>query len=295
VGGEQFVKALDAAYVRVLHPGHRQAQDLPSLWDISRGAAGGGDVFEKYVTVFDCYPYVDLTEFPTMEEIKKTDGLLKCILDNEELHFGTFASSPDCVTSSSLGGPSSDAIFEAMVQELGDNYGKTIEIVVEEFSGGLLTASMFEPLMCDCVDMIDNVHALGAETSGQLRREIALHTCTIRASSHVFYVRTEDWANEKYRTVEDLVKDENAEICGGDLDNHVIRSLFGAERQFRAQCPRPSTAPVLTPFHDVETCIARLNNKESAAFFHWDPTLDVPGLTKIQTGIVGGTPYWVKP
>jgi hypothetical protein len=270
IGAEEFVKALDAAYVRVLDPAWRNGKGLPSYWELQE------DVFDKYVTVYDCYPYEEETEFPT----PTPGGLLDCVLNIEKkIRFGTFPSG-GCPTSSDVGGPSGDAIRDAIIQELRDHYGvPDLELEVVEGAG---PGGVFGVLLCGCVDMIDNVHSLGAVTFGQLRREQALHTCTIRATVHVAFVRWKDWVTGKYRTVNDLVADPDAKLCGGALDTHVVESLVPEERALIEQC------------NDIEVGVERVKSGECAAFFHWDPTLKVPGLKKIQTGIVGGTPYWVK-
>jgi hypothetical protein len=270
VGAEEFVKALDAAYVRVLDPAWRNGKGLPSYWELQE------DVFDKYVTVYDCYPYEAETPFPT----PTPGGLLDCVLNVEKkIRFGTFPSG-GCPTSSDVGGPSGNAIRDAIIQELRDHYNvPDLELEVVEGAG---PGGQFYQLLCECVDMTDNVHALGAVTFGQLRRELALHTCTIRASAHVVFVRQEDWDTQKYRTVNDLVADPDAILCGGALDTHVTQSLVPEERTLIEQC------------NDIEVGVERVKSGECAAFFHWDPTLTVPGLRRFETGIVGGTPYWVK-
>ncbi len=295
VRGEELVKALDAAYVRVLNPGYMHAKGEDSYWDIAEQEG----IADKYnTTVFDCYPYVEETEFPE----PTPGGLLECILQTGTIRFGKFQSSETCVGSSSVGTTAAERTLRAIVDEIGLHYGvHPIAIDVREFNGGRLKASMFHPLVCDCVDMISNVHSLGAVTEGALRREIMLHTCTIRASQHVLFVRQADWDSEKYRSVGDVVDDPTAEVCGGDLDNHVISSLFGDDRKFRADCRQPAPDPNPDPngFHDIGVCRDRMTGDgtgegESAVFFHWDSTLEIPGLKGILTPVVGGTPYWVK-
>jgi hypothetical protein len=307
--GKELVRAVNAAYARVLNTAYRNAKGEDNYW----GIAEEEGIADKYnTTVFDCYPYVTENVFPEPTE----GGLLECILDRGAIRFGLFDSDPECVTSSSVGHTAAERTLRAIIDEIGDHYytgepdvynGNTsIEIEERRFDGG--PWGMFRPLECDCVDMTSNVHSLGGVTVRRLRKDIGLFTCTIRASQHVFLVRQKDWATGKYRTMNDLVEelvpdpnDPNADqhlesVCGGDLDNHVIRSIFGRPRQFRADCTKEAPVPNPDPngFHDIGICIDRVKNKESEVMMHWDPTLEVPGLKTVLTPVVGGTPYWIK-
>jgi hypothetical protein len=294
-----LVRAVNAAYARVLNTAYRNAKGEDNYWSIAEEEG----IADKYnTTVFDCYPYVTENVFP----VPDPDGLLQCILDNGKIRFGLFDSDPECVTSSSVGRTAAERTLRAIVDEIEDAYGAEIEIEKQFYPGG--PYGMFHPLECDCVDMISNVHSLGGVTAGRLRKDLALFTCTIRASQHVFLVRWRDWATGKYRTLNDLVdklvpdpNDPNADqhlesVCGGDLDNHVIRSIFGRPRQFRADCTKEAPVPNPDPngFHDIGICIDRVKNKESEVMLHWDQTLKVPGLKTVLTPVVGGTPYWIK-
>jgi hypothetical protein len=298
-GGRQLVQALDAGFVRVLDPLWRAKKGKPSYWDILAPIA------DKQTAVFDCYPYEQYTLFP-----EKPEGLLKCILEKKKIRVGHILAGPDCrgswnvtgsVTQLPDGsvvaeGPSAE-ILRAIVDEIGDHYGKPIEIEWHFFGGGDIRGSLFTPLLDDRVDMIDLIHALGAASAGKLRRDIALFTCTILANAHILLVREKDWETKKYRTLTDVVLDPDARICAGPLDTHTSRSLFLTPQQ--GKDPK-ETRIKMADCDDVEACVACVKGelkgeKRCDAFFHWDRTLEVPGLKAIRTGISGGVPYWVKP
>jgi hypothetical protein len=298
-GGRQLVQALDAGFARVLDPLWRAKKGQPSYWDIQ------AEIADKYVTVFDCYPYEQYTPFP-----EKPTGLLKCILEKKKIRVGHFLSRTNCRNSSNVGGTvrkladgsvlaegASAEILRAIVDEIGDHYGQPIEIEWHLFEGREIRGSLFTPLLDGRVDMIHAVHSLGGASMGKRRRDLALFTCTIRANAHILLVREKDWETGKYRTLSDLVKDPDARICGGPLDTHTTRSLFLTPEQ--GKDPEEKRVRIVD-CNDVETCVACVkgelaDQKQCAAFFHWDPTLEVPGLKAIHTGIVGGVPYWVRP
>jgi len=77
-GAELLVKALNRAYVRVLDPAYPHAKGEENYWDIYKHER----INKKFdVSVFDCYPYEEETEFPTWQVVNETGGLLACILE----------------------------------------------------------------------------------------------------------------------------------------------------------------------------------------------------------------------
>jgi hypothetical protein len=235
--------------------------------------------------------------------------LLKCILEKKKIRVGHLLARPDCRGSWEDGGTvekfpdgsivakgASAEILRAILDEVGDNYGTHIEIEWHLFDGEEIRGNLFTPLLDDRVDMTYTVSALGAASGGKRRRDLALFTCTILANAHILLVREKDWETKKYRSLTDLVLDPDARICGGPLDTHTTRSLFLTPEQ--GKDPEEKRVRIVD-CNDIETCVACVKGelegeKKCDAFFHWDPTLEVPGLKAIHTGIGGGVPYWVK-
>jgi ABC-type amino acid transport substrate-binding protein len=278
-GNKQLVKALDAAWVRIVENGKY------------RKILNAHNASEVLINIVDCLPSPDMIPFPEIPE-----GLLKQILDTKIIKVGTMMSSPPGPeTTANFFSPVTADILKAVLSEIAGHY-KTGQIAVKNVDipppFNATTA-----LNNGEIDILDQLNALGGKSENLRRRTSRRFTCTLSASKQVLYVKNE----APYKTFEDVLNDPDVKICAGPLSTQLTKGYFNGPEQ-----------SVTTKYvFDISLCLAQVLSGKADAMMSPFPdkkffpsSIDTNGdrkpdtnpkplIRSIDTNLVAGTPYWV--
>ncbi len=270
-GRQQLVDALDAAWVRVVASGKDReilAQQPPS----KPGAA-----LSYMVTLADCLPQPENVPFPD-----KPVGLLKEILDRGTIRqvVQTTTNSPN--DTSFFFASISDALFEAMLDEM-RNYYK-VPLKVEDVTippGPAPTTSL---VVEGKADIVSQLNAIGGDTQGMRRRSSRRFTCTISAISQYIHIPAKSALAKQINTVDDLSKRKGLRICTGPLATQTARAFF------------PQHTISTKYLNDLTGCDKDVQAGKADLIINPLPSLSIGGIKgykSVHTLIVTGTPLWV--
>ncbi len=278
-GNKQLVKALDAAWVRIVENGKY------------RQILNANNATEVLINIVDCLPSPDMIPFP-----EKPEGLLKQILDTQTIKVGTMMSSPPGPeTTANFFSPVSSDILKAVLSEIAGHY-KTGPIAVKSVDipppFNATTA-----LNKGEIHILDQLNALGGKSENLRRRTSRRFTCTLIASKQVLYVKNE----ATYKTFEDVLNDPDVKICAGPLSTQLTKGYFnGPEQSVKtkyvfdislclAQVLSGKADAMMSPFPDVKFFPSSIDTNGDRK-----PDTDPkPLIRSIDTNLVAGTPYWV--
>lgn len=270
-GRQQLVLAMDAAWIRVVASGRDReilAQQPPS----KPGAA-----LSYMVTLADCLPQPDLAPFP-----EKPVGLFKEILDRGTIRQVVQVTTNSANDTSFFFGSISDALFQAMLDEINKHYNVNLKIEnVTIPAGPAWTTSL---VLDGTADIISQLNATGGDTQGMRRRLSRRFTCTISAISQYIHIPVTSALSKQINTVDDLSKMKGLRICTGPLATQTTKAFWPQHK-------------VSTKFlNDLTGCDKDTKEGKFDLIINPLPSLQIAGITgykSVHTLIVAGTPLWV--
>jgi hypothetical protein len=304
----QFVRALDAAWIRVLQ-NDDNSDDIPNYRDILNDPTYASDITgllpkEHVTNIADCLPEPEVIPFPA-----KPEGLLERVIETGQVTAcrvsgdGNPAPPPSEFDTTNFFKTS--GAFEAAIWEtLAAHYG-TGPITVNAFWVGP-PFDLTTPLNNGDCDYMATGNALGGASFNlsnfqrERRRDVRLHTCTISASGQ--FIHIPDGSGIVINDVDDLIAQPHLRICTGNLSTQLVTQYFG------------NVDPVLYPdrvftqrFLDIAFCTKRVLDGDADIIVLSLPDLDATGATwptflpphlrptwtAVDTKITAGTPYWI--
>jgi len=270
-GRQQLVLAMDAAWIRVVASGRDReilAQQPPS----KPGAA-----LSYMVTLADCLPQPGLAPFP-----EKPVGLFKEILDRGTIRQVVQVTTNSPNDTSFFFGSISDALFQAMLDEINKQYNVNLKIEnVTIPAGPAWTTSL---VLDGTADVISQLNATGGDTQGMRRRLSRRFTCTISAISQYIHIPVTSALSKQINTVDDLSKMKDLRICTGPLATQTTKAFWPQHK-------------VSTKFlNDLTGCDKETKEGKFDLIVNPLPSLQIAGITgykSVHTLIVAGTPLWV--
>ena len=270
-GRQQLVLAMDAAWIRVVASGRDRevlAQQPPSR---------PGAALSYMVTLADCLPQPDLAPFP-----EKPVGLWKEILDRGTIRqvVQTTTNSPN--DTSFFFGSISDALFQAMLDEINKFYKVDLKIENVTIPPGLAWTTSL--VLDGKADIISQLNATGGDTQGMRRRLSRRFTCTISAISQYIHIPVTSALSKQINTVDDLSKMKDLRICTGPLATQTSKAFWPQHK-------------VSTKYlNDLTGCDADIKAGKADLIINPLPSLQIAGIKgykSVHTLIVAGTPLWV--
>jgi hypothetical protein len=270
-GREQMIRAIDAAWVRVIASG-KDREILNSEPAADPGAANG-----YVVRLADCLPLPDLTPYP-----ENPVGLLKKVLDSGQIRrlVQDVPDTPGSTTQYFTG--ITDRYFEAVVEELGNHYGVDIEYTNVGYPPGRLAST--SALINDEVDILSQLNATGGRTQNLRRRISRRFSCTMIASTQFIQIPQNSSLASEIKSWNDLADRPDVRICAGPLTTQTIKSFLPEHK-------------VMTRYiNDIADCDDRIRRGKADIMVNPLPDLGIAGFdnyTSVHTLIVAGTPLWV--
>jgi len=260
IGKEQLVRALNAAFVRVMASGKWLEIYEPEF-------AHG------FVNISDCYPDVANTPFPA-----NPTGLLLQVINTRQLKIGSHPPSPDSSTTSPL-------IIQAMLDEINTAYNLSPPIQrVDVYLAYQSSTLLFQNLNAGLFDVTDIVAATGGIVAGwpgtpkQPRRYVARPTCTVSGVEQFLYVKPDS----PYQTMTDVLKIPNAKMCWSPTSNQIGTAYFS------------NATGTLTTMVDAPTvCGGGVMDGTYDAWLDTNPDDAQYGPRLIETHLYTGVPMWV--
>ncbi len=270
-GRQQLVLAMDAAWIRVVASGRDReilAQQPPSR---------PGAALSYMVALADCLPQPGLAPFP-----EKPVGLFKEILDRGTIRQVVQVTTNSPNDTSFFFGSISDALFQAMLDEINKQYNVNLKIEnVTIPAGPAWTTSL---LLDGSADIISQLNATGGDTQGMRRRLSRRFTCTISAISQYIHIPVTSALSKQINTVDDLSKMKDLRICTGPLATQTTKAFWPQHK-------------VSTKFlNDLTGCDKETKEGKFDLIVNPLPSLQIAGITgykSVHTLIVAGTPLWV--
>lgn len=270
-GREQMVRAFDAAWVRVIASG-KQKEILDSEPPNNPGLANS-----YVVRMADCLPLPDLTPYP-----EKPVGMLKQVIDTGQLR-RLIQDVPNTKADSSyFFSTLSDKLFQAMLDELGSQYGTEITYTNVAAAPGRLASTSY--LIDDKVDIVSQLNATGGRTQNLRRRISRRFTCTLTAATQFIHIpETAELASE-INSLHDLMDRTDVRICAGPLTTQTAKAFL------------PKHKVTTRYISDIAECDKRVKEGKADVIMNPIPYLtmaDIEGYKSVHTLIVAGTPLWV--
>ncbi len=320
-GRDQLVRAIDAAWTRVVNSG--KYREIITTFD--EPIAIGIDATDYITNMSDCLPNTELTPFPKASSVK---GRFAEILDEEEIRVGIVLSSTvflphpggttsDWFTRGDPGGPGhSDQSAEtltAILAEIAAFYGtgpiSVVEIEVpfpfnntSALQDGIFGFSLnfgsaygfFTQVSLPgvTVDIMDQVNAKGGRSEGIRRLSSRRDTCTLSASGQFIQIPSNNAALvAQIQSIDDLAADPSIRICTGNLSTQLTEAYFPDHDVFTSRD------------EDIVDCYQRIADGDADVMMNSLPVMPTaaqlnvvgpPGMVAVDTHIVAGTPYWVR-
>jgi hypothetical protein len=270
-GREQLVRAIDAAWIRLIASG--KDQEILK----TEPANKPGMALSYMVRLADCLPQPELAPWP-----EQPVGLFKEILERGTLR-RVVQGVPDSPANTSYYFSSiSDKYLRAVLDAIGERYGVTLKLEDVVLPPGPLPSTSV--VLSGKADFIDQLNALGGDTQGMRRRLSRRFTCTMSASSQYVHILATSPLAGQINTFNDLVARPELRICAGPLTTQTARAYM----------PRHK---VTTKFvDDLTGCVADIQAGRADVIMNPLPSLsiaDIKGYKSVHTLLVAGTPLWV--
>jgi hypothetical protein len=270
-GREQMIRALDAAWVRVIASG--QYDEILATEPAEDPGAAQGFV----VRMADCLPLPDLTPYP-----EQPVGLLKKVIDTGQVR-RMVQDVPDT--------PGSTAhyftgitirYFEAVLAELGDHYGVEIGYTSVGYPPGSLASTT--ALINDEVDVVSQLNATGGRTQDLRRRISRRFGCTMVASSQFIQIPQDSQLVDEINSLTDLIARPDVRVCAGPLTTQTAKAFMPEHK-------------IMTRYiDDIAQCDDKIKRGKADIMINPLPDLSIAGYdgyTSVHTLLVAGTPLWV--
>jgi len=270
-GREQMIRALDAAWVRVL-----TTNKLREILD-SEPAERPGAANSYVVKLADCLPEPDVTPYP-----EKPVGLLKNVLESGKLRV-MVQNVPDTAGSTShYFQRITDRYFEAVLEELGNHYGVKIQYENVPYPPGRLPST--SALLNDEVDIVSQINATGGSTQDLRRRTSRRFSCSMVASSQFIQIPKGSPLVNEIKSMNDLIDRPDVRVCAGPLTTQTAEAFLPKHK-------------VMTSFiDDIAQCDQRIKSGKADIMMNPLPDLSIAGYgdyVSVHTLLVAGTPLWV--
>lgn len=270
-GREQLIRAFDAAWVRVLANG--TIRDILDTEPAERPGAANSFV----VRMADCLPLPELTPYP-----ENPVGLLKKVLDSGQVR-RMVQDVPDTPGSTSHYFTSiTERYFEAVLEEMGNQYGVEITYTNVGYPPGSLAST--SALLNDEVDIVSQLNATGGQSQNFRRRISRRFSCTMVASSQFIQIPEDSELAGEINSLNDLMDRTDVRICAGPLTTQTAKA-FMPEHQ------------VMTRYiDDIAQCDDKIKRGKADVMMNPLPDLTIAGFDgykSVHTLIVAGTPLWV--
>ena len=271
MGREQMIRAIDAAWVRVIASG-KDREILDSEPAADPGAANG-----YVVRLADCLPLPDLTPYP-----EAPVGLLKKVLDSGQIRrlVQDVPSTPGSTTEYFTG--ITNRYFAAVLEEIGNHYGVDIAYTNVGYPPGRLAST--SALINDEVDVLSQLNATGGRTQNLRRRISRRYSCTMIASTQFIQIPKDSPLANEITSWNDLANRPDLRICAGPLTTQTIKSFLPEHK-------------VMTRYiNDIADCDDKISRGKADIMVNPLPDLGIAGFSNyksVHTLIVAGTPLWV--
>jgi len=307
----QFVRAIDAAWIRVLQ-NDDNSDGIPNYRDILNDPTYASDITgllpkEHVTNIADCLPEPAVIPFPDEPE-----GLLASVIETGQVAVcrvsgdGNQAPPPhelDTTNFFKTSGAFEDAIWATLEAHYGiDPVVRTSFWIGPPFD----TTTPLNDGDCDYMATGNAVGGASTNFSGpfpvrERRRDARLHSCTISASGQ--FIHVPDGSGIVINDVDDLIAQPNLRICTGNVSTQLATQYFGVPASVNPD--RIHTQRFL----DIAFCTKRVMDGDSDIIILSLPDLDATGATwptflpphlrptytAVDTKITAGTPYWVAP
>ncbi|HJP03546.1 MAG: hypothetical protein QGH46_06165 [Gammaproteobacteria bacterium] len=270
-GREQLIRALDAAWVRIVASG-KAAEVIATQPPNQPGLASS-----YFVRIADCLPLPDLTPFP-----QNPTGLLKKVLETGKIRrlIQDVPSTPE--SSSYYFSGAGNQYLDLIIAEIENHYGAEIEVIdVAKPPGPLASTSA---LVDDEVDFVSQLNATGGRTQDMRRRTSRRFGCTMSSLMQFIHVPEDSEYADELNSFDDLWARPNIRICAGPLTTQTAKAFL------------PEHKVTTRYISDITDCDAQIKAGKQDIIMGPLPSLDiagVPGYKSVHTMIVAGTPYWV--
>ena len=270
-GREQMIRAIDAAWVRVIASGKYDAI-LATEPAEDPGAAEG-----FIVRMADCLPLPQLTPYP-----EQPVGLLKKVLDSGEVR-RMVQDVPDTPGSTSHYFTSvTTRFFDAVLEEIGNHYGVELTYTNVGYPPGRLAST--SALLNDEVDIVSQLNATGGRTQNLRRRISRRFSCTMVASSQFVQIPEDSPLVEEITNFKDLINRPDVRICAGPLTTQTAKAFMPEHK-------------IMTRYiDDIAQCDDRIKRGKADVMMNPLPDLGIAGYDNyrsVHTLLVAGTPLWV--
>jgi hypothetical protein len=270
-GREQLVRAIDAAWIRVIASG----KDREIVMSEPKNKPGAA---QYYVTkLVDCLPTPEVANFP-----KDPVGPFKDILDTgviRQLVQGV-PDSPKNTTwyFSGVSQKYQDAVFA----EMSKHYGVDIKIENVVVPPGKLPATYL--LVDNKIDFISQINAVGGVTQELRRRTSRRFSCTMAASSQFIHIPEKSKLVDEIKTLNDLIARPDVKICAGPLTTQMAQAFM------------PEHTVYTRFLNDLTACDRDVKNGKYDIIInpiHDLSVADIDGYVAVPTPLIAGTPLWV--
>jgi hypothetical protein len=270
-GREQLIRAFDAAWVRIL--GNGQIREILDTEPAADPGAANGFV----VRLADCLPLPELTPYP-----EEPVGLLKKVLESGEIR-RMVQDVPDSPGSTSYYFTGiTNRYFEALLAEMGNHYGVTINYTNVGYPPGRLAST--SALLDDEVDFVSQLNATGGRTQNLRRRTSRRFSCTMVASSQFIQIPEDSELANEINSLNDLMDRPDVRICAGPLTTQTAKAFL------------PEHTVTTRYIDDITQCDDRIKKGKADVMINPLPYLSIAGIEgykSVHTLIVAGTPLWV--
>lgn len=270
-GREQLIRAIDAAWIRVVASG--KDQEILKTEPLTRPGAAASYM----VRLADCLPQPDIAPWP-----EKPVGLFKEVLERGTIRRVT-QSVPDSPQNTSyyFSGVS-EKYLRAVLDEIGQQYGVTLKLEDVALPPGTLPST--SQVVSGRADIVDQLNATGGDTQGLRRRVSRRFSCTLSASSQFIHIPVTSPLVKEINSFNDLIARPNVRICAGPLTTQTARAYM------------PNHKISTKYVNDLSGCKKDIEAGKADVIVNPLPDLsiaDLPGYKSVPTQLVAGTPLWV--
>jgi hypothetical protein len=270
-GRDQLVRAIDAAWIRVIASG----KDREIVMTEPKNKPGAA---QHYVTkLVDCLPTPEVANFP-----KNPVGPFKDILDSGSIR-QLVQGVPDTPQNTTwyFSGVS-QKYQDAVIAEISKHYNIDLKVENVVVPPGKLPATYL--LVDNKIDFISQINALGGVTQELRRRSSRRFSCTMSASSQFIHIPEESKLVDEIKSLNDLIDRPDVKICAGPLTTQMAQAFMPEHT-------------VYTRFvNDLSACNRDVQNGKYDVIInpmHDLSVADIDGYVAVPTPLVAGTPLWV--
>lgn len=270
-GRAQLVRALDAAWIRVIGSG--QYRDILR----SEPASKPGAAQDYIVRLVDCLPDAEVAPWP-----EKPVGMFKDILDTGMIRQLVQGVPETPANTSWYFSGVSEKMQAAVFAEIEKHYGVTLRVENVVLPPGRLPITSL--LVDNKVDFISQLNATGGITQGLRRRMSRRFSCTMSASSQFIHIPEKSPLVGKINNLGDLIERPDVKICAGPLTTQTAAAFM------------PNNVVKTKFINDLTACDTDVKAGKLDVIMNPLNDLSIAGIkgyVAVPTMMVAGTPLWV--